>query len=215
MVSLNSLKAAVHDESRSCPGSFERIMGLVKTWKELRPATELCLATVITEDNCTELASLARFVRQEGLSGIIYQVLAPVEAHYPFSDALRMPGFRKTWHRDNPLWVRRTEEFELEVRRLMRLKREGCPIVNPTWQMKAFPVYYERPDAILKQPCLGTHSTLYIDPFGHIRLCYGYPPIGSALDEDPKMIWRNSKARDVRQAGKKCDRLCRLLNNNL
>jgi MoaA/NifB/PqqE/SkfB family radical SAM enzyme len=215
MVSLNSLRAAVHDESRSFPGSFEHLMGLVKSWQGLHPLTQFCIATVITEENCTELVPLAHFTKENGLNGIIYQVLAPVEAHYPFSEALDMPPSIKEWYEHNPLWVKQVGVFRREIGRLLELKRKGFPIINPTWQLRAFPLYYESPEAVIRQPCLGTLSTLYLDPFGDIRLCYGYPPIGNALDEDPKQVWRNTKARRVRQAAKQCDRLCRLLNNNL
>ena len=215
MVSLNSLKESIHDESRAAPGSFDRIMHLVEAWRDQPRVTDLCLAAVIMEPNCGELSVLASFVHEKGLNGIIFQVLAPEEAHYPFSRESRMRQSAPAWYASNPLWVRNVDILRREVDRLLRLQREGCPIINPVRQLRTFPLYYEDPDAVRELPCLGTLSTMYIDPFGDIRLCYGYSPVGNILRDDPQLVWRGDQARKIRLESRKCNRLCRLLNNNL
>jgi MoaA/NifB/PqqE/SkfB family radical SAM enzyme len=58
MISLNSLTASVHDESRGKTGSHERIMGLVEAWAAGEHKTKLCLSTIVIEANCGELAGL-------------------------------------------------------------------------------------------------------------------------------------------------------------
>lgn len=215
MVSLNSLKESIHDESRTAPGSFNRIMRLVEAWRDQPRITDLCLAAVIMEPNCRELSALASFVHEKGLNGIIFQVLAPEEAHYPFSRESRMRESVPAWYASNPLWVRSVDILHREVDRLLRLQKEGCPIINPVWQLQTFPLYYEDPDAVRELPCLGTLSTMYIDPFGDIRLCYGYSPVGNILRDDPQLVWWGDQARKIRLKSRKCNRLCRLLNNNL
>ena len=215
MFSLNSLREAVHDQSRGAPGSHKRIMHLVESWRGQPQTLDLCLAAVIMEPNCGELSLLASFAREKGLSGIIFQVLAPEEAHYPFSSTSQMPESVHAWYTNNPLWVRNIHLLRREIQNLLRFKKEGFPIINPVSQLRNFPLYYETPDAVKELPCLGTLTTIYIDPFGDIRLCYGYPPIGNILRDNPREVWCNSRARRIRLEAKKCTRLCRLLNNNL
>lgn len=215
MVSLNSLSETVHDQSREAHGSYKRIIDLVESWRGQPQTLDLCLAAVIMEPNCGELSLLANFAREKRLSGIIFQVLAPEEAHYPFSRVSQMPESVHAWYTDNPLWVRNIHLLRREIQNLLRFKRKGFPIINPVSQLRNFPLYYETPDAVREMPCLGTLSTLYIDPFGDIRLCYGYPPIGNILRDNPREVWRSNRALRIRLEAKKCTRLCRLLNNNL
>ncbi len=215
MVSLNSLRETVHDQSRAAPGSYKRIMDLVESWRGQPQTLDLCLATVIMEPNCGELSLLASLARDKGLSGIIFQVLAPEEAHYPFSRVSQMPQSVHAWYTNNPLWVRNIHLLRREIQNLLRFKKKGFSIINPVSQLRTFPLYYETPDAVRGLPCLGTLSTIYIDPFGDMRLCYGYPPIGNILRDNPRQVWRSNRARRLRLEAKKCSRLCRLLNNNL
>ncbi len=214
MVSLNSLRETIHDQSREAPGSYKRIMDLVESWRGQPQTIDLCLATVIMEPNCGELSLLASFAHEKGLSGIIFQVLASEEAHYPFSGASQMPASVHEWYINNPLWVRNIHLLRREIQNLLRFKKKGFSVINPVSQLRNFPLYYETPDAVKELPCLGTLTTIYIDPFGDIRLCYGYPPIGNILRDNPREVWRNNRARRLRLEAKKCNRLCRLLNNN-
>jgi len=214
MVSLNSLRETVHDQSRDAPGSYKRITRLIESWEEQGRGLDLCLATVIMEQNCGELSRLADFAREKGLNGIIFQVLAHEEAHYPFSMTSQMPQSTHSWYTDNPLWVKDIHLLRREIQELLRFKKEGGSVINPVSQLRVFPTYYEDPDGIRKLPCLSSLTTLYIDPLGDIRLCYGFPPIGNIMRDNPQQVWRSDKARRTRLEAKKCNRLCRMLNNN-
>lgn len=215
MVSLNSLDDTIHDESRRMPGSYQRIMNLIEIWQKKRSQIDLCLETIIMESNVHELSAIANFVQNNRLNGIIYQVLAPSEAHYPFSTELSIPKHRQNWFEQHPMWVRRYNVLRHEVNTLLRLQRKGAPIINPSSQMKRFHDYYKHPDVIRGLTCLGMLTTLYVDPFGNMRLCYGFPPVGNILDDDPLEIWYGKSAQELRKKSKACNRLCRMLNNNL
>ncbi len=215
MVSLNSLKESVHDESRAAPGSFNRIMEILENRDQRSGNVDICLSTIIMETNCEELSDLANFAHDKGLRGILFQVLAHEFTHYPFSGTQCTPEAPPDWYVDNPLWVRSIHTLEKEVSRLLSMQKKSTVIINPASQLKAIPLYYGNPDAVMNIPCLGTLSRLHIDPFGNMRLCYGYPPIGNILNDDPRSVWRSSRAREIRLASKKCNRLCRLLNNNI
>lgn len=215
MVSLNSLDESVHDASRNMPGSHKRIMDLIALWQENDYTVDLCLETIIMERNVHEISALADFVHKNKLNGIIYQVLAPSEAHYPFSKEKGMPDHDPHWYEENPYWIKSLDVLQKQVIHLIHIQGSGVPIINPKSQMKKFVPYYQEPEKIRNIPCLGMMTTLYIDPFGHMRLCYGFPPIGNVLRDDPIQVWYSKGARELRRKGRSCRRLCRMLNNNL
>jgi len=215
MVSLNSLSEAVHDDSRGKAGCHKRIMELVEAWRAKDRRTRLCLSTVVLEPNCGELASLARFVRDKGLTGNMFQVLLPTEVHYCFAAEPAMPQPSAAWYEQDPLWVRSLETLRWQISELLDLQGKGYPILNPPSQLARFTAYYEDPIREASVPCLGTLSRLHIDPLGQMRLCYGYPPIGNIMDEDPRQAWRGELAGQIRRASRDCARPCRMLNCNL
>lgn len=214
IVSLNSLRESVHDESRATTGSYKRIMHLVKTWRAHPRTTDLCLSTIIMGPNCGELSYLADFAHEKGLNGIMFQAIVPNEAHYSFAKEPCMPESAAAWYANNPLWVQSIDTLRQQVSNLLLLQKKGYPILNPPSQLRNFTLYFEDPETARTIPCLGTLSRMYIDPFGDIRLCYGYPPIGSILHDDPRRVWRSEQTRRIRQASRKCTRLCRMLNCN-
>jgi MoaA/NifB/PqqE/SkfB family radical SAM enzyme len=194
ILSLNSLRESVHDKTRSQPGSGKRVLALIEAWRSFRKP-ELAIEAVVMEDNAGELAEMARFVRDTGMQGTILQALAPSETHYAFGGHDSMPVLSPDWHKDDPAWVRSLDVLRAELVELLALKRAGTPIFNPGWQLKRMAAYYENPQSILQVPCVGPVSTMHVDPFGNIRLCYGLPPIGNALRDSPAEIWRSAAAR--------------------
>jgi len=214
MVSLNSLSGAVHDETRGKPGSHARVMAAIETWRARPRSMDLCLATAVMEANCGELTALLQFVEEKGLTGIIFQVLAADEAHYPFARDAQMQELPPDWHAHNPRWVRSIHVLRQQVDQLLARQQAGSPVLNPPPQLRNFVLYYEDPAAIRKLPCLGTLTRMYVDPFGDMRVCYGYPPIGNALRDDPREAWRSEAARRIRRDSATCTKLCRMLNNN-
>jgi MoaA/NifB/PqqE/SkfB family radical SAM enzyme len=214
MVSLNSLREPIHDETRGKPGSHARVMAAIDAWRAQPRTMDLCLSTAVMEANCDELTALLQFVEDKGLTGIIFQVLAADEAHYAFAGETRMPDLPEDWYARNPRWVRSVAVLRQQVEELLARQEAGSPVLNPPSQLRNFVLYYEDPDAIRKLPCLGTLSRMYIDPFGDIRVCYGYPPIGNVLRDDPGQVWRSEQARQIRHDSSSCTRLCRMLNNN-
>lgn len=215
MVSLNSLRESVHDESRGKPGSYKRIMQVIDEWLASPRTTDLCLATIVMESNCSELSSLATFVNERGLSGIIFQVLLPDEVHYPFCEQSRMGDSSADWYSSNPFWVRDTDRLRSEVLALLASQKAHGGVINPPSQLRRFPTYYQNPGAVTAWPCLGTLTRMYIDPFGDVRLCYGYPAIGNILRDDARELWRSPAAREIRRQARRCQRMCRMMNASL
>ncbi|MHB0858652.1 MAG: radical SAM/SPASM domain-containing protein [Anaerolineae bacterium] len=214
MVSLNSLCPAVHDSSRAMTGSHRRIMELIEAWCAGTRRVRLSLSTVIMETNCRELAEMAAFARERGLQGIAFQALLPTETHYALSGGTTMAEPSPGWWRTDPLWVTSLDVLREQLERLATLKRSGYPILNAPWQLRQFVPYSIDPAASGRTPCLGTISRMYIDPLGDVRLCYGYPPVGNALRDDPRALWWGVQAGRIRQESLRCARPCRLQNSN-
>jgi len=215
MVSLNSLREDVHDKSRGKAGSYGRIMDLIKQWKEGSGRIRLTLSTVVMSVNLDELAGMAEFAAENGLNGIIYQVLLPHEVHYSFSAEGDMPDIKPSWFNTNPLWISDTAKLHDQIEKLLVLQRQGFPILNPASHLRRMTSYFEKPEEVSSTPCMGTSQRIYIDPAGDIRLCYGYPAIGNILTDDPGSLWRSPAARRIRREARTCGRHCRMLNCNL
>jgi MoaA/NifB/PqqE/SkfB family radical SAM enzyme len=214
ILSLNSVRASVHDKTRLALGSGGRVLGLIDAWRSVRKP-ELAIETLVMEDNVGELADLARFVRESGIQGLILQALTPSETHYAFAQYAVMPPLATDWHKGNPAWVSSLDVLRAQLKELLSLKRAGAAVFNPTWQLKCMAAYYENPQSILGIPCVGPVSVMHLDPFGNIRLCFGLPPIGNALRDSPREVWRSAGARAQRRAKRSCDQICRILNGNL
>ena len=215
MVSLNSLRESIHDESRGQAGSYQRIMDLIELWRSGPRRTALSIATIVMEPNCRELVSLATFAAEKGLRGIMFQVLLPDEAHYAFRRDSVMPAGEADLHGSDSRWVRDTDVLRAEIKTLLRIQRVNGGVINPAPQLRRFPPYYEDPTAVGDWPCVGTLSRLYIDPFGDMRLCYGFPPIGNALRDSPRQAWRSARAAEIRDMTRRCTRLCRMMNSSM
>jgi len=215
ILSLNSLRAEVHDASRGMLGSHQRIMQFIDAWRAEPRRLELCIGPLIMEANVAELTDMVRWATGKGLSGVSFRVLAPDEVHYAFGVEAAMPQTSVRWYADDPRWVRSVDVLRRQVDELLAMQRAGCRIVNPPSQLRRFAEYYESPESVRHTPCLGTLSRMYVDPYGDVRLCYGFAPIGNVLAADPRALWRSAAARRVREASRSCTRLCRMLNNNL
>ena len=213
-VSLNSLHAGVHDPTRGVAGSHERILRFIRLWQGEPRRTGLSLSTVVMSPNAGELADLAAFAWDGHLNGISLQALAPPQAHYAFA-AGSVPEADADWPAQDPLWVRDVATLEAQVQRLLTMQAQGAPIVNPPGHLRRMVDYYAQPETVSAWPCLGTSSRLYVDPCGDLRLCYGFPPLGNILHDDPIVLWRGSAAASIRRASRTCTRPCRMLNNNL
>ncbi|MBN2416032.1 radical SAM protein [bacterium] len=215
MLSLNSLRAEVHDATRGVPGSYAAIMRLIDRWRNSPGLLQLSLSTIIMEPNSSDIIPLAHFVRDNRLIGIIYQALLPTDVHYSFAEKAHMPDPEDRWYEDNPLWFRDPDSVRRDIGTLLKLQRRGFPILNPPLQLKQIAQYATDPSSLHRFPCIGTTQRLYIDPAGDMRLCYGFPPIGNILTDDPAEVWRGKGAHATRIAARSCNRPCRLLNCNL
>jgi MoaA/NifB/PqqE/SkfB family radical SAM enzyme len=211
VISLNGVERETHDPTRGVEGSFDKIMSVLPTLKAYNFKANL--ETIIMGVNIDQIVPLARFAKEQGLYGIHYQVLADVNAHYALiKDS--MPEGASDWYEESSLWIRDPGKAVRAIRQLIQMQKNGYAILNPPGHLKKMIRYYTAPDSVKDLACLGGVSTFYVDPYGEVRICYGFDPIGNIKESDPIALWRSGRARAIRRNVKKCDRMCRLLNNN-
>lgn len=211
MVSLNSLRPEVHDATRGVPGGHRRIIDVLPALRDRRFTTTL--ASIVLRENLEELPGIVDLAERSDLAGVIFQVLVSQEVHHAFG-AGQGPVIDDDWFERDPQWIRDGDALDRVVDRLIAMKRAGAPIANPTAQLRWFRTYYRRPRDVTRIPCLAGVTSMCIDPYGRVRLCYCFPPVGDLTAADPIAVWRSREARAVRRAMRRCTLTCRLQNHH-
>lgn len=75
-------------------------------------------------------------------------------------------------------------------------------------------LYPEKAAVETEATCQIGHYNFLIDPYGSVRVCFTFDPIGSLLTTIPQNIWNGPAAEKTRCKIVKCDKSCKLLNCN-
>jgi hypothetical protein len=73
------------------------------------------------------------------------------------------------------------------------------------------------PDKAAKETdasCQIGHYNFLIDPYGSVRVCFSFDPIGSLITSKPENIWNSMAAERIRCKIVDCQKSCKLLNCN-
>ncbi len=62
--------------------------------------------------------------------------------------------------------------------------------------------------------CQIGHYNFLIDPYGSVRVCFSFDPIGSLITTLPENIWNGMAAERIRTKIAACNKSCKLLNCN-
>lgn len=76
------------------------------------------------------------------------------------------------------------------------------------------PEFKEEPIDVRKMQCQVGYNNFSIDPYGDVRICFCFDPIGSLRESSPYELWVSEKAEMLRDKISKCPRSCKLLNCN-
>ncbi len=210
-LSLNGIRKETHDPTRGLPGSFEKTMRAVEMLKER--GVPVVLETVILKSNFRELEDLVHLAWEKNLKGILFQVLTAGNVHNKFQeDRNRLP--EPGWFRTDPYWIDDHETFDRVMNKIIRMKRQGFPVLNPLKQLRLFSPYYRNEESAGRIPCTCGLANFLVDPYGQVRLCYSFEPVGNLLEQEPQEIWRSQAAAGVREKIRACRASCRILNNN-
>lgn len=212
-LSLNSLTSEIHNKTRGIDTSFEDVMSAIENLRE-REDLRLTISTTVMRENVHDLVRLVEFVKSEKLDGINFQ---------PLMETSIYPIFNKDG-KSNKLPVGRLcQELGKDMgnvddvfNQLISMKNDGCHINNPAKQLKYTAKYLKDPSdpEMLDVKCKIGSKSLFIDPFGNVRLCMIMKPIGNITKEAPQKIWNSEKAQRQREMIRNCQKACRLLNCN-
>jgi len=199
-ISLDSTTAAVHDYVRGMTGLFERIVrgiGLLKAEQHKQGVTfPIIVKPTVMSANFRELPEIVRWAEKIGATAVNFQPLG-----------------RWTPETYDELWIEEKEmaEFERVIERLVEMKRAGSPIMNSEEILRLMPASFREEKASPEHlPCrIGLHE-FYIRPDGEVKLCFHFPSIGNTTRESAREIWTGAKAKKIREATIKCDKLCLL-----
>lgn len=195
-ISFDGLNPATHDYIRGRKGSFDKTTKafdlLVDLKKKYGYQYNILAKTVIMKPNLSEVAEIARWVRDHGLTGVFYQ---PIEQNYGQEDNM-------IWYKNSELWIDDIHMLEKEINELIRLKGAGLPIQNSIEDLEVMKDYFRNPDRLMKSvryhvatqknpDCLVGSASMEFSPNGDVRLCYGMEPIGNVVKTKPSIIWKH------------------------
>jgi MoaA/NifB/PqqE/SkfB family radical SAM enzyme len=209
-LSLNGMNPQTHEPTRGVEGCFQKTIDSIEMLAET--GIPVAIETILMKPNMDEIIDLVKYTEEKKLKGIVFQVLTASNVHNIFHDDKdRVPDDQ--WYNSDPLWIDDIGKFRGIVEKLIEMKQNGSPIINSVEQMKYFPVYFEDQRSVSKLPCMAGVGNFMIDPYGEVRMCFSFTPIGNILEQKPLAIWRGSAAGGVRRKIKNCSATCRLLNN--
>jgi len=219
-ISVDSLEPEVFDFMRAegREGHTERVIeSILRVTSEIRRQganTKVFLKTVVCGQNAASLIPLVEFVERHKITGIIFQ---------PLQDVLGdSPDHGDEWHKHTPLWPEDPQPLAEAAERLIELKQNGAPIMNPVSQLAAWGAYFRNPiDGVggqpgaananeqrVSQPCRIGHTHLYLAANGDIHLCWDYPPIGNIAEDSIPAVWSSNKAEELRARIARCSHPC-------
>lgn len=213
MVSLNSLVASLHDESRGTEGSWEHLMGVIRSCRNSPLRLKLGIATILMGVNLDQATDLVEFAERNRLHGILFQACMDDLTHHPFRGGYGEP------HGDarfagNPFLPADADASDRMIDRLLAKQRKGAPILNPPSQLKAMKTYYRDPEHFTRIECLAGVTSFLVDPYGDVRICFGLDPIANVRNHPyPRKIWTSATASAARKKASACGRPCRIMNH--
>jgi MoaA/NifB/PqqE/SkfB family radical SAM enzyme len=192
-ISLDGI-GETHSRIRGRDNFFEKTYSSIQTLKKLRKERSLDYTirfkTVIMSLNLNDVCEVARFADRENAE-VFYQ---PIEQNYNTQEDPR-------WFEHSPTWPSDTGKVIGVVEELIRLKKQGVPIVNSYAQLEAMIPYFKDPDSMRvsvqshnahehRRICNAT-TMLQFQSNGDVTVCTGLKPVGNIKEAPIRKIWEN------------------------
>jgi MoaA/NifB/PqqE/SkfB family radical SAM enzyme len=197
-ISIDSKDAAVHNYSRGIENSLTDIVQGIRNVSEMRKAEgmdfPIIIKPVVHKLNFRQLPEMVDWIQEIGATALSFQ---PVEMG--------------TQEVEDELWIGESEMDDLIAVRdeLLRLKRNGAPILNGEAVLNAWPNHFRREKAPPEvMPCRVGMRNYFIRSDGRLEVCWFFKPIGNVKTQTAKEIWHSEEARVRRKETVACDKLC-------
>jgi len=186
-ISLDGFKPETHDRLRGVPGTYDLVMRSIECTRTLIPVQ---INTTIIDDNVDELAELAVFAKQKGIT-ISFQGLI---------NSNRSTGFDKT----PSLFPKDLHKLDIAIDRLCEMKKNNSYIINSRAQLLRLKQYYHCSPLLSKKSCEMNYGQIWIKPRGDVYLCTFRDSIGNINQKPIKTIWEAKETLRAIQELKSC-----------
>jgi MoaA/NifB/PqqE/SkfB family radical SAM enzyme len=198
-ISLDGINPITHDTMRGKPGFYKQVnsaINYLRKYQEMFHSSMLLVVkTVINRNNLDELLPLVDWVKEKGITGVIYQ---PIEQNYG-------EPINPDWYKTSKLWVSDLAKLISIMDTLYELKKFGAPILNKLSDFNMIKEYFTYPERLMKkvqqhadlitpQACYNGVSNFVVSSNGDVRMCFQMNPIGNITQKRPEQIW---KARPI------------------
>jgi len=207
-ISLDSVNPETHNYIRNNPAAFLRAkaaMEHIRRHRGQKKTPNICIATVVMEQNLNELLDLVSLTKDDALTKINFQAI----------DHNFGAEYDPYWYKKNEFWPRDTEKVNRAMDNLMLIGGDGARINNFDAQLSAIKEYFKNPEEYNRESrCMTAEKNIILDEYGNILTCWNMAPIGNILDNKLSDIWNSQTAQKRRKEILSCNRTCRILNCN-
>jgi radical SAM protein with 4Fe4S-binding SPASM domain len=194
-VSIDSLRAEVHDRARGIPGALKLVQRnldhLLEQKAALKNKTAIIIKTNVFNENLDDLEGVAAYCREKGLNGLIFQ---PILKWTPCAEEMFRVDQAKLQH---------------TISRLIAMKRAGYPILDSESQLNAWSDHFNDRPSKRNGHCPVALRDLSIEPDGRMMLCdMVESTIGNIREERIAKLWHSERVRKLRKTLQGCTGPC-------
>jgi len=198
-ISVDSMRAEIHDNSRGIKGSLERVVAgigkVAAARKEAGLNFPIVIKPVVHRLNFRYLTEMVPWITEIGGTVINFQ---PVDRWTPET-------YKDLWIED----PKDMEDLAKVCEELIAMKRAGAPILSSELFLGAWGKHFREEKAPPENmPCRVGMRNYFIRPDGNVELCWFYKTVGNVKDMSAREIWHGDEAKKRRKETVECDSLC-------
>jgi len=207
IISLDGISPETVDSLRGVAGVYERITTAIQLVNAYKPAGMIVgISAVITEKNLDELIPLIEWAKAHHVDRVGFHALQPTRigavAHYP-----------RTLILDEDLWVRDSKKLDYIIDTLIRLKKQGSPIINSVGYLNLLRQYYANRDFVHNGfKCMVGLNNFGVEPDGKVYFCRQRDHIGNLRTASIQQVWRSFLAVQQRKEIQSCRQRCLMMS---
>jgi MoaA/NifB/PqqE/SkfB family radical SAM enzyme len=206
-VSIDSMRAELHDELRGREGTHARALAAVRSIAR-RGGMRVGVQTIIHRHNIGEIVRMVGWAKELGV-GIGFQ---PLEGRSSFGG---LESFDPRWHDAHDMWPRDTAEVDAAIDALIAMRRAGAAIQNSEATLADYKLYFRDPNAIgRRRACYSGVKNLVITAHGDLGLCFVLPPVANVRGTTLRSFWASAEAARLRGEIADCEQNCSILACN-
>jgi len=200
-ISLDSIKAEIHNQMRGLKEGFSRIKNnielLVKTKDEIGSPTQIIIKPTVCKLNINNLDGLVDFAKSMG----IYVNFQPIYKH--------SCNVEHSCNIDQ-LFDIDTDSLDQAIKKLIDKKEKNAPILNSTTALNQWRAHFLGTDLQRNTHCVVGLRNLFVRSNGDVSLCgFCESTIGNIYkNSNIGELWLNTRAKKLRKDLINCRRLC-------